>query len=86
MAKGNAVTIMPVHAELTTQEATDLLNVSRPFLIKLLEERKIPYRMVGSKRRILAEDIMKYKNDIDQKRLNILDELANEAQKNNMGY
>lgn len=86
MAQGNAVSLVPVHAELTTQQAADILNVSRPYLVKLLEKGDIAFHKVGRHRRILFQDIMNYMAQRDSESLNLVKELSKEAQDLDMGY
>lgn len=86
LAKGNAVTVAPVHAELTSQQAADLLNVSRPYLIKLLDKREIPYRRVGNRRKIRLSDLLDYRRKSETLRREIVRELTREAQELGLGY
>jgi excisionase family DNA binding protein len=80
MAQGDAITLVPVGRELTTQQAADLLNVSRQYLVRLLDQNRLPFRKTGKHRRIKIEDVLKFKTTRDQERRVILDDLTASSQ------
>jgi excisionase family DNA binding protein len=86
MAAGNAIQVLTIRKEITTQQAAELLNVSRPFVIGLLENGEIPFRMVGTHRRIPLNALLKYKRRTDTDRDEALDFLAQQAQELKLGY
>jgi excisionase family DNA binding protein len=80
------MTTVQVHAELTVEEAADVLNVSGSYLVTLLDSEQIPSRRAGADRRILAVDLLAYKEKDDAQRRGFLDQLTEEAEKHGLGY
>ena len=85
-AEGNTVKVVPVHAELTTQEAADMLNVSRHHLVKLLEEGALPFHKAGKHRRVRLADLLKFKAQREQASEEAMAALAKQAQELDLGY
>lgn len=86
MAEGKAISLIPSDSEVSTQQAADMLNVSRPHLVKLLEQGSIPFKKVGSHRRIMLEDLLKYEAGLKAQRSKSLQFLAEQAQDLDLGY
>ena len=86
MAEGRAVGIVSMQAELTTQMAADILNVSRPHLVSLIAAGEIECRKVGTHRRLLARDVVAYKQQRDDQSKEAMEALAKQAQELNLGY
>lgn len=86
MAQGNAVSLVPFHAELTTQQAADFLNVSRPYLVKLLERDALKYRRVGTHRRIAFSELLKYRQKLAAEGREAAAKLTQEAEDLGIGY
>lgn len=86
LADGHGVLVLRDDREVTTQEAADILNLSRPHLVRLLEQGKLPFHMVGTHHRVLLADVLAYKSERSAKRESAFRELADEAQKHGLGY
>ncbi len=76
MAEGNAVSLLPVEPEISTQQAANLLCVSRPYLVGMIEKGELPARMVGNQRRLPLKDVLAYRLENQAKRKEALDELS----------
>ena len=86
LALGNAVKVVPVNAELTTQEAADLLNVSRPYVVQLMEAGELPFHKAGTHRRVKFSDLQAYKTQRDRASADAMTSLAALDQELDMGY
>lgn len=86
LAEGNAVKVVPIHAELTTQEAADMLNVSRPHLVKLLESGALAFHKAGKHRRVRFADLVAFRTERDRTSAQAMEELARQAQELRLGY
>ena len=86
MAEGKSISLVPSDSEVSTQQAADMLNVSRPHIVKLLEQGSIPYKKAGSHRRILLEDLLKYDEKLNEQRNSSLKFIAKQAQELRLGY
>lgn len=86
MAQGDAVAVVPVGALLTTQQAADLVDVSRPYLVRLIERGEMPHEMVGTHRRVRFEDVLAYRRRRDAKRRGALKRLTRESEELGIEY
>lgn len=86
LARGDAIRVVSVSVELTTQEAADLLNVSRPHLVKLLEDGELPFLRTGKHRRVRLTDLLQFKDAREQASAQAMDKLSRQAQELGMGY
>lgn len=86
LGDGNTVKLVPIHAELTTQEAADLLNMSRPSFVKLLDEGQLPFTRTGNRRKVRFADVQDYRQSLEQQRLEVLEELSALDQELGLGY
>lgn len=86
LKRGNGVLIMPLNKLLTTNQAADILNVSRPYLVKLLKEKRIPFEYVGSHRRIRLADLLEYRHERDQEREEALTSMVRRSEEAELPY
>lgn len=80
LAAGKAIQVSALEAEITTQQAAELLNVSRPYVVKLVEAGDLPHRKVGPRRRLHLEDVLAYRARLDATRQAALQALADDLQ------